>query len=117
MFEKFGGGKISKQGQGVETISCQANNVSQFRQALRAGRGLVIVTRKCAVQNMEGSRVFPRPFRHGGDLAPIWEDKVLTGRTLEGGHRHCGVLNFDRLYHTLKVLLLLLLSCISQFQD
>ena len=34
---------------------------------------------KCAVQNMEGSRVFPRPFRRGGDLG---------GGTLEGGHRH-----------------------------
>ena len=33
MFEKFGGGETSKQGQAVETISCQANNVSQFRQA------------------------------------------------------------------------------------
>ena len=25
---------------------------------------------KCAVQNMEGSRFFPRPFRRGGDLSP-----------------------------------------------
>ena len=25
---------------------------------------------KCAVQNMEGSRVFPRPFMRGGDLSP-----------------------------------------------
>ena len=41
---KFGGGKTSKQGQVVETISCQANNVSQFRQPLRAGRGLVVMT-------------------------------------------------------------------------
>ena len=44
MFEKFGGGETSKQGQAVETISCQANNVSQFRQALRAGRGLLVMT-------------------------------------------------------------------------
>ena len=44
MFEKFGGGETSKQGQAVETISCQENNVSQFRQALRAGRGLVVMT-------------------------------------------------------------------------
>ena len=35
MFEEFGGGETSKQGQAVETISCQANNVGQFRQALR----------------------------------------------------------------------------------
>ena len=34
MFEEFGGGETSKQGQAVETISCQANNVGQFRQAL-----------------------------------------------------------------------------------
>ena len=33
MFEKFGGGETSKQGQAAETISCQANNVGQFRQA------------------------------------------------------------------------------------
>ena len=35
MLEKFGGGKANKQGQAVETISCQANNVGQFRQAFR----------------------------------------------------------------------------------
>ena len=35
MFENFGGGETSKQGQAVETISCQANNVGQFRQAFR----------------------------------------------------------------------------------
>ena len=35
MFEKFGGGETSKQGQAVETSSCQTNNVGQFRQALR----------------------------------------------------------------------------------
>ena len=90
MFETFGGGETSKQGQAVETISCQANNVSQFCQALRAGRGLVVMTLKCAVQNMEGSSVFPRPFRRGGDLSPIWGDEVLMGGTLEGGHRHYG---------------------------
>ena len=33
MFEKFSGGEMSKQGQAVETISCQANDVGQFRQA------------------------------------------------------------------------------------
>ena len=43
IFEKFGGVKTSKQGQTVETISRQANNVSQFRHA-RAGRGLVVMT-------------------------------------------------------------------------
>ena len=30
MFEKFGGGETSKQGQAVSTISRQANNVGQF---------------------------------------------------------------------------------------
>ena len=73
MFEKFGGGETSKQGQAVETISCQANNVSQFRQALRAGKGSVVNDSKCVVQNMEGSRFFPGPFRSGGDLSPhMW---------------------------------------------
>ena len=117
MFEKFGGGETSKQGQAVETISCQVNNVSQFRQALRAGRGLVVMTLKCAVQNMEGSRLFPRPFRRGGDLFPHMGAQSVNGGTLEGGHRHNGGPNFDRLlYHTLKVLLLLSPLCISQFQ-
>ena len=35
MFEKFDGGETSKQGQAVETISCQVNSVGQFRQALK----------------------------------------------------------------------------------
>ena len=71
---------------------------------------------KCAVQNMEGSgRFFPGPSRCRGDLSPIWGTKY-NGGTLEGGHRHYGGPNFDKLYHTLKVLLLLLLLCISQFQ-
>ena len=38
-------------------------------------------------------------------------DKALMGETHEGGHRPYGGPNFDRLYHKLKVLLLLLLSC------
>ena len=33
LFDKFGGGETSKQGQAVETISCQANTVGQFRRA------------------------------------------------------------------------------------
>ena len=31
MFEKLGGGEMGKQGKAVETISCQANNVSFAR--------------------------------------------------------------------------------------
>ena len=34
MFGEIGGGETSKQGQEVESVSCQANNVGQFRQAL-----------------------------------------------------------------------------------
>ena len=45
---------------------------------------------KCAVQNMEGSRVFPGPLRHGRDLSPHMGDKVVMGGTLEGGHIHYG---------------------------
>ena len=32
MFEEIGGGETSKQGQEVVVVSCQANNVGQFRQ-------------------------------------------------------------------------------------
>ena len=35
MYEEIGGGETSKQGQEVESVSCQANNVGQFRQAFR----------------------------------------------------------------------------------
>ena len=35
MFEEIGGGETSKQGQEVKSVSCQANNVGQFRQAFR----------------------------------------------------------------------------------
>ena len=35
MFEKVGDGKTSRQVQAVETISCQANSVGQFRPALK----------------------------------------------------------------------------------
>ena len=34
MFEEIGGGETRKQGQEVESVSCQAKNVGQFRQAL-----------------------------------------------------------------------------------
>ena len=71
---------------------------------------------KCAVQNMEGSRVFPRPFRRGEDLSPHMRGENVNGGPLKGDIDIMGGPNFDRLYHTLKVLLLLLLLCISQFQ-
>ena len=51
-----------------------------------------------------------------GICPPIWWDKVLMGEPLRGDIDIMGGPNFDRLYHTLKVLLLLLLLCISQFQ-
>ena len=54
-------------------------------------------------------------------VPPIWGgqvqgDKVLMGRTHEGGHRPYGGggPNFDRLYHKLKVLLTL--SCYYTMQ-
>ena len=51
-------------------------------------------------------RVFPRPFTHG-----VGGDKALMGGGLmRGGQRpYGGGPNFDRLYHKLKVLLML--SC------
>ena len=45
-------------------------------------------------------------------------DKALMGRTHEGGHRpYGGGPNFDRLYHKLKVLLLLSCNYMMQFID
>ena len=42
-------------------------------------------------------------------------DKVLMGGTLEGGHIPYGGPNFDRLYHKLKVLLMLSCNYTMQF--
>ena len=51
-------------------------------------------------------RVFCRLFTHGRDLSPLYGGgKSVNGGTHEGGP------NFDRLYHKLKVPVLLLLSC------
>ena len=68
-------------------------------------------------------RVFPGPFTHGGICTPIYGGQVqggqsVNGGTHEGGHRpYGGRPNFDRLYHKLKVLLLLscnyTMQCIS----
>ena len=53
---------------------------------------------------MSLGRVFPWPFTHGGICQSV------NGGTHEGEHRpYRGGPNFDRLYHKLKVLLLL--SC------
>ena len=35
MFEEIGGGETNKQGQEVVVVSCQPNNVGQFRQAFK----------------------------------------------------------------------------------
>ena len=84
MFEKFGGGETSKQGQAVQTILCQANNVSQFRQALRAGRGLVVMTlsMQCRIWKAPGFSLDLSDVE--GICPPIWGDKVLTGGPLRG---------------------------------
>ena len=58
-------------------------------------------------------RVFPRPFTHGGggDLlgTSAGGQSVNRGRLMRGGP------NFDRLYHKLKVLLLLSCNYTMQF--
>ena len=65
-------------------------------------------------------RVFPRPFTHGGICPPymgrqVQGDKALMGGgTHEGGTDLMGGPNFDRLYHKLKVLLML--SCNNTMQ-
>ena len=39
MFEEICGGETSKQGQEVESVSCQANDVGQYRQAFTLQTG------------------------------------------------------------------------------
>ena len=58
-------------------------------------------------------RIFPGPFTHGGGQVQV--DKALMGGTHEGGHRPYGGPNFDRLYHKLKVLLMLSCNYTMQF--
>ena len=66
-------------------------------------------------------RVFPRPFTHGGDFSPhmgghVQGNKASMGGTHEGGHRpYGGEPNFDRLYHKVKVLLMLSCNYTMQF--
>ena len=72
MFEKFRGGETSKQGQAhVRQTICQS-----FSPGLKGRERFGRNDSKCAVQNMESSRFFPGPFRHGGDLSPHMGDKV-----------------------------------------
>ena len=54
-------------------------------------------------------RVFLRPFTHGGG------DKALMGGLMRGHIDLMGGPNFDRLYHKLKVLLMLSCNCTMQF--
>ena len=65
---------------------------------------------------MSLGRVFPRPFTHGGICAPppYGGETSVGGQSINGGTHEgdidlMGGPNFDRLYHKLKVLLLL--SC------
>ena len=86
MFEKFGCGETSKQGQAVETILCQANNVCQFRQALRAGRGLVVMTLsvQCRIWKAPGFSLDLLDME--GICPPIWGDILsVNGGTLDWG--------------------------------
>ena len=56
-----------------------------FSPRLKRGERFGRNDTKCAVQNMEGSRFFPGPFRRGGDLSPIWGTKYNGGtQTLWG---------------------------------
>ena len=55
-------------------------------------------------------RVFLRPFTHGGR-----GDKALMGGLMRGDIDLMGGPNFDRLYHKLKVLLMLSCNCTMQF--
>ena len=64
-------------------------------------------------------RVFPRPFTHGGDLSPPppphMEGTSVGGQSVNGEAHEGGGPNFDRLYHKLKVLLLLSRNYTMQF--
>ena len=59
-----------------------------------------------------GRGVFPRPFTHGGISAG---GQSIKGGTHEGDINLMGGPNFDRLYHKLKVLLLLSCNYTMQF--
>ena len=65
--------------------------------------------------------VFPRPFTHGGDLSPPYGGTSAGGQSVNGGGLMRGDIdlmggpNFDRLYHKLKVLLMLSCNYTMQF--
>ena len=52
-------------------------------------------------------RVFPKPFTHGGTS--------VGGQSVNGGTHKGGGANFDKLYHKLKVLLMLSCNYMMQF--
>ena len=63
-------------------------------------------------------RVFPRPFTHGGICLPPHMgggDKALMAGLMRGDIDLMGGPNFDRLYHKLKVLLMLSCNYTMQF--
>ena len=68
-------------------------------------------------------RVFPWPFTHGGGICPPHmgrtsaEDKALMGGLMRGDIDPIGGPNFDRLYHKLRVLLMLCCNYTMQFID
>ena len=66
MFEEIGGGGTRKQGQEVESVSCQANNVGQFCQALNLLKINQSVTQVCAIllKYVYICRVLPPPPPH-----------------------------------------------------
>ena len=60
-------------------------------------------------------RIFPGPFTHGGIMGGTSAGgQSVNGGTHEGGHRPYRP-NFDRLYHELKVLLMLSCNYTMQF--
>ena len=68
MFEEIGGGETSKQGQEIESVSCQANNVGQFRQAL------TVIFRKCQMpmnHKLSLSPPPPPPPKGGSQLTTV----------------------------------------------
>ena len=66
-------------------------------------------TSQLVTKNSPERVVMPRLFTHGGDLSPqVQGDKALMGGLMRGDiDLMGGGPNFDRLYHKLKVLLLL----------